>query len=246
MRDYLPAGQGAQIIQESNFQNDFIKRRPGTLNRKGDARSQKLKVVCERCNNGWMSALQNRTEPILSPLLAKQRKVLSPQKQGVLAAWTTMVAMIYDTTVAEYAATTDEQRVAFMEDQKPPQFWAFWCAPFDGVSAPIIQTGFASHGKPILMGDTVTGVLNKASLTLAGAGGFAFAVLEVNSHEAFQAFTQFISTIVVRAGYVKLWPTAGAPLRITDGRTAPLSYHDLCTIRDVIHSAVKLAAATLK
>jgi hypothetical protein len=48
--------------------------RPGPLHRKGDARSQKLKVVCKACNSGWMSELQDRTKPVLLPLLTRQRK----------------------------------------------------------------------------------------------------------------------------------------------------------------------------
>jgi hypothetical protein len=141
MRDYLPRGQAAQFIHEADFENSTQRSRPGPLNRKGDARSQKLKVACVDCNTKWMSVLQDQTRPILLPLLLREDKALTPQEQEALASWLTMFTMVYGTTVPDYAADTIEQREAFKRDKKAPLYWRFWCAPFDGQSSPAIQTG---------------------------------------------------------------------------------------------------------
>jgi hypothetical protein len=51
--------------------------------------------VCEACNNGWMSDLENRAQPILAPMLADQPQVLTALDQATLATWATktMLAM---------------------------------------------------------------------------------------------------------------------------------------------------------
>lgn len=242
MRPYLPAGDGAQLIHESRLDNDLIRTRPGPLHRKGDARSQKLKVVCVPCNTGWMSVIQNQTKPVLLPLLLKRRKVLTQQKQKALATWATMFAMIYETTVPDYAATSAVQRTAFKARQEPPEYWSFWCAPFDGLSSPAIQTGFASQDRGPKVGSD-TAEAHKASLTLCGAGGIAFAVLGVSSKDGYEAFTQFITVLVERAGFVQLWPTTKLPIRITDRRTSALGFRDFWTVRDAIYASLRQAVS---
>ena len=41
----------------------------GPLHKFGNPLAQKLKVVCQKCNNGWMSVQQQRIKPLLVPLL---------------------------------------------------------------------------------------------------------------------------------------------------------------------------------
>jgi hypothetical protein len=43
----------------------------------GDPQSRGVKAVCQGCNGGWMSRLEERAKPILLPLLAGQSKALS-------------------------------------------------------------------------------------------------------------------------------------------------------------------------
>jgi hypothetical protein len=83
-------------------------------------------------------------QAVLLPLLLRESKSLAGRDRQPLAVWLTMFTMICDTTIAKYAATTDKQRVALKELRQPPENWIFWCAPFDGKSSPVIQTG-VSH-----------------------------------------------------------------------------------------------------
>jgi hypothetical protein len=240
MREYLPVGQGSQFIQETDFTSLGVRTRPGPLHRKGDARSQKLKVVCIACNNGWMSELQDRTKPILLPLLSREAKSLAEWDQHALAVWLTMFTMIYETTIPEYAATTVEQRIAFKALRHPPENWIFWCAPFDGGSSPAAQTGFSSKSRSIVSGDDSTSI-NKASLTICGAGAVSFAIFGVNSADAFQAFSQFVTRFIEWARFVQLWPTTGRAIQVTDGRLSPTTWMDFLTIRDAIRDSIGVA-----
>jgi hypothetical protein len=78
-------------------------------------------------------------------------------------------------------------------------------------------------------------------LTLCGAGAVAFAIFSVNSSAAFQGFSRFITMLVERAGFNQLWPVTGRAVGITDRRFSPLSYADLCTIKDAIRDGIGVA-----
>jgi len=241
MRDYLPAGRGVQYIHETKLDTDSIRTRPGPLDRKGDMRSQKLRVVCRACNNGWMSTLQNLTKPVLLPFLLMERHELGPSQQEALATWATMFTMIYETTIPEHAATDPVQRGVFLRNRSPPEYWMYWCAPFDGRSTPAIQTGFrSSDRRPAVEGEAT--LIHKASVTLCGAGGISLAVMAVSSRQAYENFAQFISMIIERAGYVKFWPTT-APIRIDDRSLAALSFADLGAIRDALYANLRYAVS---
>ena len=216
--------------------------RPGPLNVKGDARSQKQKVACISCNNGWMSELQNLTKPILLPVLLGERKSLSQRKQKILATWATMFVMVYETTNPEYAATTDIQRRTFKQQMVPPQNWLIWCAPFSDDGCPAIHMGFATlknHVGPLLLGD---GTIHRAQITLCGGGKVCFLIFGAASDEAFQAFSQFVAVLAGRAGFVRIWPCGGSIIRTTDNRTSPLAWSDLRAFRDAVIACLTQAA----
>lgn len=226
MRSYLPPGQASQFVRISNFNNGTPLIHPGPLNRKGDGRSQKLKVICTPCNNNWMSVLQDRTKDVLLPLLLKDTLQINPQNHELLATWATMFTMVYETTQPNHAqnATTSQQRALFKIEQKPPQYWMFWCAPHDGRSSPAFQTAFGSVRRP---GDPVTVEPGKGSLTTCGPGGICFAIFGGNVEYGFLAFSQLITQLVEHFGFIRLWPTPGCDINVLDRRRSPLTSGDL-------------------
>ncbi len=83
--------------------------------------NSQVKIVCAKCNNGWLSRIQQETKPILGPLTQGQPAVLGREAQEKLATWITMA-----TITAEYlnynprlVTTTQDQRQQFMETGKP-------------------------------------------------------------------------------------------------------------------------------
>lgn len=42
---------------------------PGIAFAEGNIANRRVYMVCQRCNNGWMSRLQNELKPILTPLI---------------------------------------------------------------------------------------------------------------------------------------------------------------------------------
>jgi hypothetical protein len=240
MRPYLPSGEGSQSVKASNVLSGQVVSRKGPLDRKGDARSQKLKVACESCNNGWMSQLQSQTKPVLLPLLLRDHKTLGPAEQQTLATWLAMFVMVYEWSAPEYATATNYQRQQFKTSPMPPNEWAFWVAPFDALSTPALLTGFGAEDVLALAGQNAPKI-NKAALTLCGAGAVSFAIFSANSDYSLQTFPQTIATIVEEAGYTRLWPTTGDKVRVLDRRLIPLSHADLLSIRDVLAEGMRQA-----
>jgi hypothetical protein len=68
-----------------------------------------VRNVCDPCNHGWMSALENVTKPIVKPLLADLTFSLGTDEQGVLARWALKTAMVFASIVNSPAFTQSER-----------------------------------------------------------------------------------------------------------------------------------------
>lgn len=98
----------------------------GKLNRPGDLHSQRLRIVCRSCNQGWMSLLQQTAKPPLSALLKSGWISLSDEDQGILAAWAAMFTMVYEFADPLTAAVPEQHRQHLMRNGTVPQNWTIW------------------------------------------------------------------------------------------------------------------------
>jgi hypothetical protein len=51
--------------------------------------TRRPRIVCKKCNNGWMKELEDQARPILLPLLDGFKATLPPANQRIVAAWAT-------------------------------------------------------------------------------------------------------------------------------------------------------------
>ena len=56
----------------------------------------KIGNVCQECNNGWMSRLEDQVKPILSPMILGKPVIVTPSQQERVTAWLTKCAMMFD------------------------------------------------------------------------------------------------------------------------------------------------------
>jgi hypothetical protein len=186
-----------------------------------------------------MSILQQKAKPILLPLLTREYGAIAADEREVLATWTTMFTMVYSVSAPEYTTQNDSQRRAFMANKVPPQHWMYWCALFDGLSFPAIHFGIAnSKNVGPMSGRDEVGDIPVAHVTFCGAGGICFAICGTNVQGGFQQFSQVVAMAVTGAGFVELWPTDGAYVRLDTRRSSPFRALDLLAIRGVIADAV--------
>lgn len=99
--------------------------------RDGDPRSRRVRFVCAKCNNGWMSQLQEKAKPILLPLIKGDKIVLGYDKQQFVAAWCAMSAMTSDFFFPEKQAIPQSDRDCLRGCWKPPaDTWKIWIGTY--------------------------------------------------------------------------------------------------------------------
>jgi hypothetical protein len=87
--------------------------------RGGAATNRKEPVVCGPCNNGWMSNLENKTKPILLPMIDDESRALNEEDQRTIARWADKVVMVVETTGPKSAVTTHQDRLRVMDESQP-------------------------------------------------------------------------------------------------------------------------------
>ncbi len=90
-----------------------------------------VKLVCEQCNNGWMSALQSATKPILIPLMDGVKTALTRKEQSILSSWVSMFVMVAEFQQPDGVAIPDETRRLFKKTQLAPDNWSIWVGIYE-------------------------------------------------------------------------------------------------------------------
>lgn len=98
----------------------------------GDPHTQKLKVVCANCNNGWMSRLQEECKPIIVRCMDGVDISLSHHEASVLSAWATMFTMVVEFKHLPTVAVPQSDRNYLHQTQGTPKNWLVWIGRYDG------------------------------------------------------------------------------------------------------------------
>jgi hypothetical protein len=94
--------------------------------RQGHVYSETFKVVCRRCNNGWMGDIEAAAKPVLIPLVCGQRTSLFKNARRTLAKWVTLKAMVIDSAHATDAVISESERDAFFRNRTIPATFRIW------------------------------------------------------------------------------------------------------------------------
>ena len=110
---------GSQTYLDKKMINDGVYQRPGHLF------SLKNRVVCQTCNNGWMSEVENETKPILIRMINGEKHKITCDELNQLSFWIAMKVV-----TAEFAQKNEtldvtplNERRAMMEERKIPTFF---------------------------------------------------------------------------------------------------------------------------
>ena len=132
MKEFLPS-EFPKTRHIATFNSRFASpTEPKITFRNGTPRSQKLRVVCEKCNNGWMSQLQQETKPILLPFLRGEWNELETETRVVLASWVTMFVMVIEFRDHDTIAASEGERSLFRSSRAPLNNWQVWIGHYDG------------------------------------------------------------------------------------------------------------------
>lgn len=103
----------------------------GKIHRPGDSHSQKLRVACKPCNNGWMSRLQQSAKTVLTPLICDSIWSLSENEQNIASSWITMFTMVVEFADIDTAVIPQLERLNFMKTEFPPKHWKIFIGRHD-------------------------------------------------------------------------------------------------------------------
>lgn len=124
--DWLRKVLHRSIVSGHHYSTSGFGRKRTFTSRTGNIESRKLRIVCNRCNNGWMSRLQNNAKPRLIPLIQGQHISLTEADHKVMAAWSMMFTMVLEFLDLTTLATTQRERLEFSQIPAPNNTWMGW------------------------------------------------------------------------------------------------------------------------
>lgn len=106
--------------------------------------SIEAKAVCESCNTGWMSDLEDDVAPILGPLIDGEERLLGATNRELLAAWATKTVLMIQQampTAARVSTGADYQN--FYARRRPPRDARLWLAASGGAPRGLNRSALA-------------------------------------------------------------------------------------------------------
>jgi len=134
MHPYLPTLPDAQ--KEEVYRIARNRRTVLTHNKiqQGQVYTKRLKVVCKKCNNTWMSGIEERVKPILIPLIQGVPITLTEEYKVKLARWIVLKVMAAECENSSDAVLAQESRTEFMDTLVIPRGMKIWISNHDSES----------------------------------------------------------------------------------------------------------------
>src|SRR5437667_2935656 len=73
-----------RLINQTRIADDFV---PESRGRRKTVSGNTVGLVCDDCNNGWMSRLESAAKPLIGPMMQGCGSVLDEAAQRVIATW---------------------------------------------------------------------------------------------------------------------------------------------------------------
>lgn len=99
--------------------------------KQGDLFTLKVRVVCESCNNGWMSELEERARRYLVPMIQGEEDWFDPDAAQTVATWAAKTAVSISYTDLATRAIPGNCRTWIMDRGEPPPLTSVWLAQLE-------------------------------------------------------------------------------------------------------------------
>jgi hypothetical protein len=199
-----------------------------------------VKHVCEACNSGWMSELEDQAKPVLVPMMMRDKATyLTPADQRLLSTWA-MKTMLMADLFRDRAerGLPPSLYLRFFEDKCPPKHHAIiWTAAYGGEKFALSSkttrgTVQATHSY------NRHGILEPGDITME-ASLFTVRLLSV----VFQVFVNVgyqgpVTDAHEGTLFARIWPGSGRALSWPPNQTAltDLGYHQFALRRPDLRS----------
>jgi hypothetical protein len=81
--------------------------------------TRKFLNVCQTCNNGWMSRIEDECAPIVKQLILNKTTSISDEQQVSLAKWATLMTIMAEFAYTGNQAITPDERAEFYTHKQP-------------------------------------------------------------------------------------------------------------------------------
>ncbi len=132
----------------------------------------RIRTVCETCNNGWMSKLEQDTIPVLRPLLVDLSVRLSPEQQSLLASWAMKTGVVLDSIYKHTRFYQKEECKNLRENRTIPTGTVIWIGRYFGSGLHAGLSDFSLDSPPhrkIANGCVITFVLGHVVFQILSA-----------------------------------------------------------------------------
>jgi len=96
----------------------------------GSIHNRKLLIVCAKCNNEWMSALQLAAKPYLLPLIQGDGTALDATGQEIIAAWIAMTVIVAEFYKKRVTSTAPDRQF-LRKNKRPSDQWKIRIGNFE-------------------------------------------------------------------------------------------------------------------
>ena len=105
--------------------DDSLIATPSIRKKQGHLGNMRIRNVCEKCNSGWISRLENDTKPIVKELLSGHVVGMDRNKQELLSRWILEVNVMIEYTDRKTIAITESDR-KMIKNGMIPEGWKIW------------------------------------------------------------------------------------------------------------------------
>jgi hypothetical protein len=102
------------------------------VTRQGPMTQRRIRNVCGRCNNGWMSQIVDRAKPFAASMIQDQPAELSLVAQRDLAGWIALGTIMGEFTDEPTACIPPNDRQTVMQTIAPPPLWTICVGRYAG------------------------------------------------------------------------------------------------------------------
>lgn len=100
--------------------------------RNGKLGSTKIRNVCAKCNNGWMSQIEDSVKEILTPMLLGHGVELNFNEQNIVALWIVMRTIMAEYSDLKTQAIPQSHREYIYNNRSIPPNWKIWIGKCEG------------------------------------------------------------------------------------------------------------------
>ncbi|WP_147385817.1 hypothetical protein [Oleomonas cavernae] len=112
----------AVINPDHTVVSDETTRKQGHLYRK------RFRIVCGKCNGGWMKKFEDDAIPFLSKLILGESIIINKEQMAIIARWATLKTIVSEHDAGSDPITPLGDRIALMESGEIPKYYQIYLA----------------------------------------------------------------------------------------------------------------------